>query len=223
MGAVASSILVKLPPFAPVALYHWKDNLPPSVTVAITDRVASSPTCTVISPGWLLGIDGRWALVRLPWLPPPLLTLVPPPLGGVLTVMVKLRVKLVVAVAPFIIVALTTTVPAAVVCSVFSLMVAPVVPGFCMLHDIVRLVALLGTIVPDKARGVPTVAVVGTPVIFVTEIWAAIGVAVSVTYALKPAAFSALILNEYDWLLVNPVIVSPRPVTACQAAPFIET
>jgi len=67
-------------------------------------------------------------------------------------------------------VALTVTVPAAVVCSVLPLIAAPVVPAFITLHIIVLFVALDGVIVPVSVKGVPAVAVDGTPVIFVTGI-----------------------------------------------------
>ena len=46
-------------------------------------------------------------------------------------------------------------------------MAAPVPPWFVTLHVIVWFVALPGTTVPVKASGVPAVAAVGTPVIFV--------------------------------------------------------
>ena len=72
------------------------------------------------------------------------------------------------AVLPLVMVALTVTVPAAVVLSVLPLMVAPVVPEFHTLHVIVLFVAFEGFTVPVSVSGVPAVAVVGTPVMLVT-------------------------------------------------------
>jgi hypothetical protein len=77
----------------------------------------------------------------------------------------------VLGVKPFVIVALTVTVPAAVVFSVLPVIVAPVVPAFWTLHIIgAWFVASDGTTVPVRVRGVPAVAVVGTPVILVTAV-----------------------------------------------------
>ena len=58
-----------------------------------------------------------------------------------------------VGVAPFVIVALTVAVPAAVVFRVLPLMVAPVVPALNTLHVMVLLVALLGATVPLSVSG----------------------------------------------------------------------
>ena len=57
--------------------------------------------------------------------------------GAALTVMVKSRVKGVVAVAPLAMVAVTVTVPAAVVVSVLLAMFAPVVPASFNVHTMV--------------------------------------------------------------------------------------
>jgi hypothetical protein len=75
---------------------------------------------------------------------------------------------LVVADAPFTIVARTETVPAAVVFNVLPLMVAPVVPALTTIQVIVLLVAVAGLTVPVSASPVPAVAVEGTPVMLVT-------------------------------------------------------
>ena len=72
------------------------------------------------------------------------------------------------AVLPLAIVAVTVTVPDAVVERVFPLMVAPVVPAFFIDHTIVLLVALEGATVPERVRGVPAVPPVGIPEILVT-------------------------------------------------------
>lgn len=71
---------------------------------------------------------------------------------------------------PFVMVALTVTVPALVVLSVLPLILAPVPPALCTLHVMAWFVAFIGTVLPDRLSGTPTVAVVGTPVIFVTGI-----------------------------------------------------
>ena len=70
--------------------------------------------------------------------------------------------------APLTIVALTVTVPAAVVFRLLPLMVAPVFPALATDHTIVLFVALAGFTVPVRVRAVPTVPLVGTPVIPVT-------------------------------------------------------
>ena len=69
---------------------------------------------------------------------------------------------------PFIIAALTITVPAETVLRVFPDIVAPVVPAFWTLHVIVLFVAFDGLTVPVNINGVPAVAADETPVIFVT-------------------------------------------------------
>ena len=81
---------------------------------------------------------------------------------------VKVCVNGVDAVNPFVIVALTVAVPAAVVFNVDPVTVAPVVPALTRLHVIVLLVALVGLTVPVNARATPAVAVSDTPVIDVT-------------------------------------------------------
>jgi len=63
--------------------------------------------------------------------------------------------------------AVTVTVPAAVVVRVFPLIVALVVPDDFTVHTMVLLVAFAGPTVPERVS-VPTEAVVGTPVIPVT-------------------------------------------------------
>ena len=65
-------------------------------------------------------------------------------------------------------VALTVAVPAAVALNVLPVIVAPVVPAFRTLHVIVLFVAFVGVTVPVSASGVPAVADVGTPLMFVT-------------------------------------------------------
>ena len=61
-----------------------------------------------------------------------------PPNVALFTVMVNCSVKLVVGDAPFTIVASTVAVPELVVLRIFPpLMVAPVVPEFCTVHEIV--------------------------------------------------------------------------------------
>jgi hypothetical protein len=95
----------------------------------------------------------------------------------------------VVSVAPFTILAVTVTVPAAVVLRVFpDEIVAPVVPAFATLHIILRWVAFAGFTVPVKVIGVPAVAVAGTFVMLVT--------------GTKPQAFAG---NGYGVHLVCPV------------------
>jgi hypothetical protein len=74
------------------------------------------------------------------------------------------------AVAPFSIVALTVTVPGAVVVSVRPLITAPVVPASTTVQMMVLLVALAGDTVPVRIRGVPTTAVEETPLIVLTGI-----------------------------------------------------
>ena len=75
-----------------------------------------------------------------------------------------------VAVAPFAMVAVTVTVPAAVVFKVLPEMVAPVAPADFTLQTMVLLVASVGATVPVSVSGVPAVAVVGTPVMPVTAL-----------------------------------------------------
>jgi hypothetical protein len=56
---------------------------------------------------------------------------------------------------PFVTVALTTTVPGAIVLSMLPpVMIAPVCPALCMLQMIVVFVALAGTTVPVSISGV---------------------------------------------------------------------
>jgi len=69
---------------------------------------------------------------------------------------------------PFAMVAVTVTVPAAVVFRVLPLMYAPVVPALLTVHAMVLLVALEGETVPERVRGVLAVPVVGTPEMLVT-------------------------------------------------------
>ena len=69
-------------------------------------------------------------------------------------------------------VALIVTVPSAVVFSESPTIVAPVAPAFATLHVIVLFVAFDGFIVPESINGVITVAVVGTPSILVTGVYA---------------------------------------------------
>ena len=66
--------------------------------------------------------------------------------------------------------------PAAVVVSVLPLILAPVVPALATLHVIVLLVALEGSTIPVRVSGVPAVALVGMPVMFVTATKAALTV-----------------------------------------------
>ena len=82
------------------------------------------------------------------------------------------------AVKPLVIVALIVTVPAADAFSVLPLIVAPVVPALTTLHVIVWFVAFAGFTVPVSVSGVPAVAVVGTPVMLVTGLCAALTVIV---------------------------------------------
>jgi hypothetical protein len=77
-----------------------------------------------------------------------------------------------------VIVAVTVTVPAAVVFRVLPLKEVPVPPSVLTDQVMVWFVALDGATVPVKVSGVPAVAVVGTPVIFVTGINAAFTVMV---------------------------------------------
>jgi hypothetical protein len=74
------------------------------------------------------------------------------------------------AVAPFSIIALTVTVPGAVAVNVRPLIDAPVAPASLTVQVIVLLVASTGDTVPVRVRGVPAVAVAGTPVILLTAI-----------------------------------------------------
>lgn len=83
------------------------------------------------------------------------------------------REKLVVGVSPFSMVALTVTVPVAVVLSLLCpVIVAPVVPAVTTVHVMVLFVALFGATVPVNVSGTPTVAWFGTLVMLVTEICA---------------------------------------------------
>ena len=91
----------------------------------------------------------EWLVVAVPF--PSLVTVTVN--VGATTVILKSCVKLVVAVAPFVIVALTVTVPADVVFRVLPpVMVAPVVPTFSTLQTMVRFVALFGVTVPLRVR-----------------------------------------------------------------------
>ena len=65
------------------------------------------------------------------------------------------------AALPLAMVAVTVTVPVAVVFRLFPLIVAPVVPGDFTDHSMVLLVALVGATVPERVR-LPTEAVPGT-------------------------------------------------------------
>jgi hypothetical protein len=67
-----------------------------------------------------------------------------------------------------VIVAVTSAVPAVVVFRVLPLKEAPVPPSALTDQVMAWFVALDGATVPVKVSGVPAVAVVGTPVIFVT-------------------------------------------------------
>jgi hypothetical protein len=80
-----------------------------------------------------------------------------------------------------------------VVFKVLPLIVAPVVPAFWTLHTIVLLVALTGVTVPLKARGVPAVAAVGTPVMLVTATNGSITVTVQVA-VLPPSAVVTMMI-----------------------------
>ena len=81
------------------------------------------------------------------------------------TVTVVSCVKLVVAVAPLVMVALTTTGPVPVVFKVVPL----TLPGpLTNDHTMAWLVAVEGTTVPLKVNGIPIVVDVGTPVMLVT-------------------------------------------------------
>ena len=73
-------------------------------------------------------------------------------------------------VVPFLMRAITVTVPPLVVWSVFPVIVAPVVPGLFTLQIIPWLVALLGNTVPVSVSGMPAVAVVGRSVMLFTGI-----------------------------------------------------
>ena len=85
--------------------------------------------------------------------------------------MVKSLVKGVLALAPLTMVAVMTALPGAVVFSVFvPVMFAPVAPGLVTLQVMVWLVAPEGSTVPVRVRGIPTVALAGTPEIVVTGI-----------------------------------------------------
>ena len=64
------------------------------------------------------------------------------------------------AAAPPAMVALTVTVPAAVVWRVFPVMAAPVVPALTTVHAIVLFVTPAGFTVPVSGRAVPAVAAV---------------------------------------------------------------
>ena len=81
---------------------------------------------------------------------------------------------------PLAMVAVTVTVPAAVVFKVLPEMVAPVLPADFTLQTMVLLVALVGATVPVSVSGVPAVAAVGTPVMFVTA--TNVGVLTSVSW-----------------------------------------
>jgi hypothetical protein len=65
-------------------------------------------------------------------------------------------------------VAVTVTVPAAVVFRVFPLIVAPVVPALLTVHVMLLLVASMGETEPVRVRGVLAVPAVGTSVIIKT-------------------------------------------------------
>ena len=81
---------------------------------------------------------------------------------------------------PLIMVAVTFTVPAAVVRKMLPLTIdAPVVPALFTLHVIDLFVALDGTTVPERGRSIPAVADEGTSVMFVTGTNAALTVRVA--------------------------------------------
>ena len=61
--SVAFGMAVNLPPLSPSALYHWYVNVPPSITLAVTDRLALSLMYAVIFCGCRI-ILGFWAWVR---------------------------------------------------------------------------------------------------------------------------------------------------------------
>ena len=117
---------------------------------------------------------------------------------------------------PLTIVALTVTVPTAVVLSVFPLIVAPVVPALTMLHAIVLFVALDGFIVPVSVSCVPAVAVVGTPVMLVTGVCPAACVTeiVLVTIALPvpDVTVTVPVLKALPVLAVAEIVNEPLPV-----------
>lgn len=131
---------------------------------------------------------------------------------------------MVVADAPLIIVAVTITVPGADVLKALPTNVAPVEPALCIDHVIDWFVALVGTIAPVKLTDAPATAVVCTPVISVTAICVAVGVAVWVAYGPAPIAFNARTLNEYGVPLVKLVMVATviRPGDSCHAPSLIE-
>ena len=94
--------------------------------------------------------------------------------GGVcvafVTVILKSLIKLVPAAVPSAMVARMVAVPAIVAWNVVPIMVAPVPPSFCISQTIFWFVALLGITVPESARDISTMVVVGNSVISVTAI-----------------------------------------------------
>ena len=108
---------------------------------------------------------------RVTWVSPAVAVKFCGAVGGALKFIVKGKTKGVPIVMPLVIEAITFTVPSPV-----ALTTPPVTdaPGAVLpppkLHCIVWLAALLGTTVPLRVRGMPTVPVVGKPVMPVTEI-----------------------------------------------------
>ena len=88
--------------------------------------------------------------------------------GAADTVILKSFAKLVPGATPFSTIARIVTVPAEEAVKVLPVMVAAA--PLTRIHEMVLLVASLGTIVPVRVSGVPAVAVVGKPVMSVTAL-----------------------------------------------------
>jgi len=133
-------------------------------------------------------------------------------------VIVKVSVQLVVAVAPLVTVALTTTVPADVVFSTLPVMLAPVAPAFSIDQTMVRLVAVVGFASVGSVIAVPAYSEVGTPVTPVTGTNTGLMVIVKVFVQLV-VAVAPLVTVALTTTVPAVVVFSTLPVMLAPVVP----
>lgn len=128
-------------------------------------------------------------------------------------------------------VAITIKVPAAVVESIFPLTVPPVSPAEYTLQTIVLFVALAGATAPVNVKGMPTVAVDGTPVMPVTGsitvtaiVFSVAAVSLNVTLiVVVPAAAAVTVMVPLDERLASSTVATPESLEVMVATvAFVE-
>jgi hypothetical protein len=130
--------------------------VPVAVAVKVVPLILPGPDTTLHVIVLYVAFDGFTVPVRVSGTPTVAVVGTPEIfVTGTITIMLKFCVKSMLAEAPLVTVALTVTVPAAVVVSVLPLMEAPVVPAFDTDQVMVLLVASEGATVPESAN-VPT-------------------------------------------------------------------